>query len=346
VKVRKLGLGYFFSARPESITRSGLVKFRWPVSENGEWKYLSVQEHPFYSEEQYTSDFCKDSGDFVEAVARRVDPTNYPPTEKMMKIMGTIARLLRERVPIVLAGYQECYNSSCPDGSEGWEIHSTPGHDGIIISLMDHLSKIIESNHLDRGMVKRLMETISIDISENRSVTFYHVYQNHLWLSPHPEDSIEARWGLNKCEMIHAQTLTTKGSIAFIEKTYRKKDPRYADFSIRQQRHLLGRLSEEWTRSECRESPPAPEKKPWLSPHPKGSIEARRGSKRCEMIQAQIRATHSSIAFIEKTYRRKDPEYADFAIMQQQQDLRRLSEEWTGSACGELPPTPEKKAMK
>jgi hypothetical protein len=146
--------------------------------------------------------------------------------------------------------------------------------------------------------------------------------------------------------MILGQTRATHNSIAFIEKTYRKKDPGYADFSILQQQHLLAKLSEEWTRSECREPPTAPEKKPWFSPHPKGSIEARRGLKKCEMIQAQIRATNESIAFIEKTYRGKDPEYADFSILQQQQELRRLSEEWTGSECREPPPRPEKKARK
>ncbi len=337
VRVRKLSAGYFFSVRPESDSRSGLMKFRWPVSENGEWKYLPVQEHPFYSQEQYTSDFCKDSADFVEAVARRIDPTNYPPTEKMMKVMGTIARYLRERVPVVLTGYEQCHNGDCPDGSEGWEIHSTPGRDGIIISLMDHLSKIIESNDLDRGMVKRLMESISIDISQNRSITLYHAYQNRFWLSPHPKHSIEARWGLSKCEMIHAQTLTTKSSIAFIEKAYRKKDPKYADFSILQQQHLLVKLNEEWTRSECREPSPTAVKKARPSPPRMDSIEVRRGSKRCEMIQAQILATNNSIAFIEKTYRKKDPEYADFSIQQQQQDLRRLSEEWTASECRESP---------
>jgi hypothetical protein len=64
------------------------------------------------------------------------------------------------------------------------------------------------------------------------------------------------------------------------------------------------------------------------------------------MIQAQILATNNSIAFIEKTYRRKDPEYADFSIRQQQQDLRRLSEEWAGSECEEPPPAPERKARK
>jgi len=216
----------------------------------------------------------------------------------------------------------------------------------MIVSLMDHLSQIIESNHLDQERTKGMMEAIPIDISENRSVTLYHVYQNHLWLSPHPEDSIEARWGLKKCEMILGQTRTTHNSIAFIEKTYRKKDPGYADFSIRQQQHLLGKLSEEWTRSECREPPRTPGKKPWLSPHPRGSIEARRGLKKCEMIQTQIRATNNSIAFIEKTYRKKDPDYADFSILQQQEDLRRLSEEWTGSECREPPPTLENKASK
>jgi hypothetical protein len=346
VKVQKLSLGYFFSARPEFNARSGLVKFRWPVSENGEWKYLPVEEHPFYSEEQYTSGFCNGYADFVEAVARRIDPTDYAPMEKMVKVMGTTARFLRERVPIVLAGYQRCRNGGCLEGSEGWEVHSTPGRDGMIVSLMDHLSQIIESNHLDQERTKGMMEAIPIDISENRSVTLYHVYQNHLWLSPHPEDSIEARWGLKKCEMIQAQTLTTKDSIAFIERAYRKKDPKYADFSIRHQQHLLGKLSEEWTRAECRESPPTPEKKTRFSRHPKGSIEARRGLKKCEMIQARIRATNESIAFIEKTYRKKDPEYADFSILQQHEDLRRLSEEWSGAECKEPPPTPEKKVRK
>jgi hypothetical protein len=216
----------------------------------------------------------------------------------------------------------------------------------MIVSLMDHLSQIIESNHLDREMVKGIMEAIPIDISENRFVTLYHVYQNHLWFSPHPEDSIEARWGLKKCEIIHAQQLTTKNSIAFIERVYRKKDPKYADFSILQQQRHLEKLSQEWTRSECRELPPTADRKPRLSPPPKASIVVRRGSKRCEMIQAQIRATNNSIAFIEKTYREKDPEYADFSIHQQQQDLQRLSEEWTGSECMESPSRPEKKASK
>jgi hypothetical protein len=343
VKVRKLSLRYFFSARPESKTGSGLVKFRWPVSENGEWKYLPVKEHPFYSEEQYAPGFCKGYADFIEAVAKRIDPTNYTPMEKMVKVMGTITRLLRERVPIVLAGYQECHNGWCPEGSDLWEIHSTPGRDGMIILMMDHLSQIIGPKHLDQEKVKEMMEAISIDISETRSVTFYDIYQNRFWLSSHPEDSIEARWGLEKCKMIHAEVRSINHSIAFIEKAYRKRDPEYADFSIRQQRHMLKRLGEEWTGSECREPLPSPVKEARLSPHPLHLIRARGGLKECEKIRREIQTTNDSIAFIEKAYRKRDPKYADFSIRQQQHMLERLSEEWTRSECREPLPSPTRK---
>jgi hypothetical protein len=116
---------------------------------------------------------------------------------------------------------------------------------------MDHLSQIIELNHLDKELTKKMMEAIPIDISRNHSVTFYHVYQNCLWLSTHPEESIEARWGLKKCEMIHGQTRTARDIITFVETVYRKKDPKYADFSIGQQKEILRRLNDEWTKSEC-----------------------------------------------------------------------------------------------
>ena len=251
VKVRKLILRNFFSPRPESTLHSGLVKFRWPVFEKGGWEYLPVKEHPFYSEEQYNPHFYEGNGDFVEAVAKRIDPIDYEPTEKMVNVMGTITRLLKERVSTVLAGYQKCHKGGCPEGSDLWEIHRTLGRDEMIVLLMDHLSQIIELNHLDKELTTKMMEAISIDISENRSVTFYDVYQNCSWLSPHPKDSIEARWGLKRCEMIQAQIRTARHCVAFIKTIYGKKDPNYADFSIQQQQEMLRRLNEQLTKSEC-----------------------------------------------------------------------------------------------
>ena len=65
------------------------------------------------------------------------------------------------------------------------------------------------------------------------------------------------------------------------------------------------------------------------------------------MIRSQVRTTQNAISFIERTYRKRDPKYADFAIHQQQEILRRLNEEWINSDCKEpTPPTPKKKMGK
>jgi len=251
VKIRKLILREFFSPKPESTHPLGLVKFRWPIFEKGEWKYLASKEHPFYSEEQYHPTFYKRYADFVAAVAKRIDPTEYEPMEKVAKVIETTTRFLKDRVPIVLSGHQQCIRRGCTEGSDLWEIYNTLSHDGMIILLMDHLSRIIESSYLDKEMIKEIMESISINIAKNRSVTFYEVYQNCSWFSPHPNDSIEARWGLKKCERILSEIQTAKDCIAFIERIYGKKDPKYADFSIRQQQQIVRRLHEELMKSEC-----------------------------------------------------------------------------------------------
>lgn len=252
-RVQKINQRNFLSTRPESTTHSGLVKFRWPVLQGGQWNYLPAKEHPFYSEEQYTSRFYEGYADYVEAVAKRIDPTPYDPWEKMEKMINTITRYLQERIPIVLAGYKRCSRGACKEGSDLWEVHSTPGRDGWITLMMDHLHQFVASNQLDQEAVKEKMEKIALSISKDLSVTFYHVYQTHLWFSHEPEDSIEARWGLKKCEMIFSNVRSANSAITFIEKTYRKRDPTYADFSIRQQQEIIRRLLEEWDRSECKD---------------------------------------------------------------------------------------------
>jgi len=258
VKLQKMSGRDFLTTRPESTIYSGLVKFRWPIFENGHWKYLPAEKYPFYSLEQYSPTFSEGYTDFVEAVAKRIDPTDYDPRDKMEKVLDKTVQYIKERVPIVLEGFQRCHKGGCPEGSDLWEIHSTPGRDGWIILLMDHLHHLIELNHLDHDATKEMMEGISIPIQKGQSVTFYHLYQNYLWLSPNPEDSIEARWGLKKCDIILSQLRSAHHSMDFIERTYRKKDPKYADFSIQQQREITRRLIEEWVRSKCKilTSPP------------------------------------------------------------------------------------------
>jgi len=252
VHLQKMSLRDFLTTRPESTIYSGLVKFRWPLSENGRWRYLPVKDHPFYSLEQYSSSFTEGHTDYVEAVAKRIDPVDYDPSDKMQKVLEYAVQYVRERIPIVLEGYRRCQKGRCPEGSDLWEIHSTPNRDGRIILLMDHLHHLIEFNHFDPDAIKERMEGISIRIQPGQSVTFYHLYQNYLWLSPHPEDSIDARWGLKKCDIILSRLRSAENSVTFIERTYRNTDPNYADFCIQQQRDITQRLIEEWAKSNCK----------------------------------------------------------------------------------------------
>jgi hypothetical protein len=251
-KLQKMNERDFLTTRPESTIYSGLIKFRWPILENGHWKYLPVTEHPFYSLEQYSPSFSEGHTDFVETVAKRIDPTDYDPRDKMEKVLNNTVRYVKERIPIVLKGFQRCHKGGCPEGSALWETHSTPGRDGWIILLMDHLHHLIELNHLGSNTIREMMEGISIPIQKDQSVTFYYLYQNYLWLSPNPEDSIEARWGLRKCDIILSQLRSAHNAMDFIEKTYRKQDPKYADFCIDQQLEITRRLAVEWNKSECK----------------------------------------------------------------------------------------------
>jgi hypothetical protein len=149
-KVRKLSMGYFFSPPPEKSVHSGLVKFRWPIREDGVWRYLPVERHPFYSEEQYTLSLEGGYEDFVEAVSRRIDMNVRPPMERLLKAMRTTTAFLQERVPLVLEGYRRCRFGKCRENSKEWEKYNTIDRDRMIISMMDSLCAIIESNGLDR----------------------------------------------------------------------------------------------------------------------------------------------------------------------------------------------------
>jgi hypothetical protein len=252
-KVQKLNQRNFFTPRPESTIYSGLVRFRWPVFQKGRWEYLPDSKHPFYSKEQYDSEFYEGYADYVEAVAKRIDPTEYDPLERVGKVIGSMTHYFQQRIAIVSEGFKQCHNRGCPEGSSLWEIYSTPGRDGMITLWMDHLHQIIESNHLDQEVIRQKMEAIPFNITPDCTISFYHLYQNYLWLSPHPEDSIEARWGLRKCEMILSQIQSAKNSMTFIERTYRERDPKYADFSLRQQLEIIRRLDQEWNKSRCKE---------------------------------------------------------------------------------------------
>jgi len=250
-RIQKLRLRNFISPDPDPLSISGLIRFRWPIENGGRWHYLPIEEYPFYSREQYSPSFTEGYGDYIEAVARRIDPTVYDPNEKTVKVMNTIIRRLMERIPIVLEGNQKCHANQCPEESLLWEIYSTPNRDEFIQVMIDHLEEIIRKNHLDRDAILDKMAKVSLQISPDRFVTLKHAFQNSKWMSSDPEATIDARWGLDKCSIIAIYMRRAQESISFINRRYGKNDPQFAERSLRIQQAIVDEMTIESQKNKC-----------------------------------------------------------------------------------------------
>lgn len=229
IRVTKLRQRNYFASWTDSEASNGLVRFRWPVLAGGRWQLLSDREHPYYSLEQYSRVFCRPGEPFDQAVARRIDPTPYDPAKRVRLIIDSIHRYLLERVALVQAGFKHCRRGNCPEGSTLWEEYSTPGRDDVISFQITHLQRLIKEHGLDNEGLAITMETMVIPINAGQTVTVQHVVQNRLWLSHNPGDSIDARWGLSKCDMIRSQIQSSLVALDFSEQRYRSTDPLYAD---------------------------------------------------------------------------------------------------------------------
>jgi hypothetical protein len=250
-RVQKLRFRNLILPDPCGDHISGLIKFRWPIKRDNRWQYLPVKEHPFYSEEQYSSDFTKGCGDYLEAVAKRIDPKVYDPNEKVDKIINTLTRRLNERIPIVLDGNKKCHGIKCPEGSRLWETYSTSNRDEFIGVMIYHLEKIIRDNHLDRDAILDRMAKIHLQVYDDRVITLQYVFQNFNWLSSDPEATIEARWGLDKCGIIASRLKSAQESISFIKKRYGKTDPDFTERAILAQQKIVDEMTRESQKNNC-----------------------------------------------------------------------------------------------
>jgi hypothetical protein len=250
-RVQKLNLKNFVSSNPESSFQSGLVRFRWLMNKNNKWQYISLKQHPYYSEEQYSPDFNKGYADYLESVAKRIDPKNYDPLDIIDRSLEVFHRQLKARIPVVLKGYEKCYKKKCPEGSYVWDLYSTPGRDEYIFVMITHIKEIMEQTNVNRQEIMDKMEGISLQISPNRSLTVDQVFQNAAWISSDPEDSLDARWGLDKCGIIDKRIRNVRETIDFIRKTYEKTNPQFAQKSILTRQIILDEMLEEKKNINC-----------------------------------------------------------------------------------------------
>ena len=250
-RIQRMGTRNFSFPAPRHDRIYGFIKFRWPIKTGDGWRYLPVKEHPFYSEEQYSPAFTKGYADYSEAVEKRINPEVYEPNEKAEKMIDTLTRRLKDRIPVVLDGNKKCHEIQCPEGSRFWEIYNTRDRDEFIGVMANHLDEIIKKNHLDRDAIIDKMAKIRLQISPDRFVTLLHVYENIKWLSSDPKATIEARWGLDKCGIIAIQLKSARESIAFIQHKYSETDCNFAAQAIGAQQDIVDKMTREAQKSNC-----------------------------------------------------------------------------------------------
>jgi len=254
VKRQKMKMRDFLMHNPNAANQSGLLKFRWLGNVNGQWRYIDRHLQPAYSEEQYGPAFFGETPVYVDAVARRIDTRQHDPAERAERVIDYIVNMLDERVLIVLSGYGYCSEHPCPEVSDMWEVYSTPLRDRKIRLLFWYLDSIVKENQLDPKPFLAKMKAVRFDIGNKRTIDLLHVYQNREWLSYDPDDSIEMRWGLEKCKMIQSRLGTLQRSIEFVQETYGETDPTYAREIISQYQKEMERLRKEQRLSQCQES--------------------------------------------------------------------------------------------
>jgi hypothetical protein len=251
VKSQKLKMRDFLMHNPNAANQSGLIKFRWLEKVDGQYRYIDRKVQPAYSTEQYGPEFFSEESVYIDAVAKRIDPKKHDPEEKAEKVLDFIVKMLDERVRIVLRGYGYCTQKPCPEGSEMWENYSTPIRDRKIQLLFWYLDNIIKENKLSTKPILAKMKTTHFDIGDKRTIDLLHIYRNRDWLSYDPDDSIEMRWGLEKCTMIEARLKSLQEAVQFVRDSYGETEPGYAQTVTRQYETEIATLKEVRRVSEC-----------------------------------------------------------------------------------------------
>jgi hypothetical protein len=71
----------------------------------------------------------------------------------------------------------------------------------------------------------------------------------------------------------------------------------------------------------------------WISSDPEATIEARWGLDKCGIIATHLKSAQESISFIKKRYGQTDPDFAERAILTQQQIVDEMTKESQKDNC-------------
>lgn len=198
--VRILAHGPFWEEeQPRKKSEGGFFRFRWPVKEGARWTLMDSDEMPYYSLEQYSSDFLLNKSYALTVMLRLRPDLNF---DKAFDFgLQSVIDKLNERVPVVEQGYKFCQQNDCAPGTINYQNWSTPSRDQRIGSIIAQTEEIIrlavESGHKTdlRWQEAQTKDVLALNETKFTLGELVEVWDKTLFSSD-PRSSIQRRWGL------------------------------------------------------------------------------------------------------------------------------------------------------
>lgn len=180
--------------------RGGLLRPRWVIRENGQWKLKSEREMPYYSTEQYGEGFIPENQSMELFLWRRINP-NVDLALTARALGENLILRVQDRVRIVNDGYVYCRTHDCAPGTEGYEAWSTPNRDARLLKFFEGLAFVsgnVEGSSIyDEFMLRPAYEAggriFSLGFLKYLLGWSVSTYENS-FLSHDPRDPIPLRW--------------------------------------------------------------------------------------------------------------------------------------------------------
>jgi hypothetical protein len=212
--VRSLHESPFNVGQPSGNCEDGLLWMRFAkVLSDGSTSQWSKEESPFYSKEQYSSEWGP-SAQFSLNVMRVVNPS-FNPAGLFSAYLRDLQQKFESRIDIVRQGYEVCgkgfdaASTPCAPGTALYEDWSTPSRDNQIRDQIKLISTTLGS--LDafdptlEGTRERFLSSQSVQVGDVRIDFRTLAVMSLLGVgSSDPWETPEARWGLDP-ERLKAQ---------------------------------------------------------------------------------------------------------------------------------------------
>ncbi len=198
---RKVRVLYSYASYPSYVDayRFSLRSLKW-ITRNalGKWAFVSLEQHPHYSMEQFTPEFSEGFDRFYNALFYRIG-IQYDYTKHYTNLRDRLITQVNDRVSIVNDGFQFCLTNNCDTGTSNYDLWSTPSRDQKIVDSFLKINEVLQKAKLPdlEEDFKKILNTSNFKLNEDETANLLEIKENfeNRKFTSDPRDQVLVRWG-------------------------------------------------------------------------------------------------------------------------------------------------------